>query len=339
MKNLIQNFAVAGLLICTACGQQKQSLVVYTTHGKELVQSFSERFEAANPGISVQWLDMGSQSVLDRLRSEKENPQADIWWGGPSPIFMRAAQENLLTPYRPTWAGSIDSIYHDPDDYWYGTFLTPEVIAFNYEKLNRQTAPQDWDDLLLPRWRGRIVIRDPLASGTMRAIFVGMILRFYEQTDSPEQGFAWLRKLDAATHSYAADPTLMYLKVARGEGDVTLWNMPDIMLQRNMYNYPFDYVIPKSGTIVVTDAIGIVAGTRKLSLAKKYYEFVTTQEAFIEQAQKYYRIPARHDIPGEKLPQWMRGELKVMPMNWRLFAEKSAEWMQYWDEHIRHEGK
>lgn len=339
MKRALWIFACALLCAGLGCSKSQNTLVVYTTHGKELVQTFVDEFETKNPGVKVHWLDMGSQSVLDRLRSEKANPQADIWWGAPSPIFMRAAEENLLQPYRPTWAAAVDSINRDPADRWYATFLTPEVIAFNHEKLTRETAPQDWDDLLAPEWQGRIVIRSPLASGTMRAIFVGMILRFYEKTGSPEEGFNWLRRLDKATHSYAADPTLMYLKIARGEGDVTLWNMPDIMLQRNVYDYPFDFVIPKSGTIVVSDGIAIAAGTKNPALAQKFYEFVTSEQALVRQANKFYRIPARKDIPREKLPEWMRAEIKVMPINWKLFSEKSSEWMQYWDEHIRDQGR
>jgi len=42
-----------------------------------------------HPQIDVRWLDMGSQEVYDRIRSEAANPQADIWFGGPDTIFAR----------------------------------------------------------------------------------------------------------------------------------------------------------------------------------------------------------------------------------------------------------
>ena len=59
------------------------------------------------PTVDVQWVDMGSQEVLDRLRAEKANPQADLWFGAPSEIFGRAAGEGLLDPYTPTWADKV----------------------------------------------------------------------------------------------------------------------------------------------------------------------------------------------------------------------------------------
>lgn len=331
-------FALFVFLILSSCGVQKEKVIVYTTHGKDLLGSMITQFEAANPGIEVQWIDMGSQDALDRVRSERANPQADIWWGAPSPLFMKAAEENLLHPYEPSWSGAIDSIYHDAEHHWYGTFLTPEVIGFNSEKLTAEAAPQDWDDILDPKWKNRVVIRDPLPSGTMRAIFIAMILRFYGPDQNPEPGFDWLRKLDANTHSYAPDQTLFYLKMSRGEGDVTLWNMPDMLLQKNVNNLPFGYVVPKSGTIVVTDCIAIVAGAKNLERGKLFYEFVTSEEAFIEQANRFYRIPSRNDLPKERLPDWMRDELKVMPIDWKIFAEKSDEWIEYWDENIRNQG-
>ena len=74
---------------------------------------------------------MGSQAVLDRLRSERSNPQADIWWGAPSDLFEQAGEEELLLPYRPTWAEAVPPEARGSGDFWYGTYKTPEVIAYN----------------------------------------------------------------------------------------------------------------------------------------------------------------------------------------------------------------
>ncbi len=332
--------SLSSLFFAYGCGgDAQQSLIVYTTHGEDLFQKFIEKFEAENPNVIVEVVDMGSQEVLDRIRSEKANPQASLWWGAPAPLFMQAVDEGLLQAYRPSWADQVDAVYHDPNDFWYGNFLTPEVIGYNTDKLTLETAPQDWDDLIKPEWKDRIVIRNPMASGTMRAIYISQILRFYGDEKNTEQGFEWLRKLDANTASYAAMPTLMYEKLARGGGEVTLWNMPDMMLQKNDNGYPFGYIIPKSGTVVVTDCMGIVANAKAPELAKKFYEFVTSEESMIRQAVENYRIPSRKDIPKEKLPEWMREPINVTPVDWKIFAEKSEEWMRHWDENIRSQEK
>ncbi|MCG3118949.1 MAG: hypothetical protein ALAOOOJD_01238 [bacterium] len=337
-------FILSLFLLAAACGQQSQQIIVYSPHGKELLEDFASRFEQANPGVNVEWLDMGSQNVLDRLRSEKANPQADLWWGAPSPMFMQAAAEGLLEPYRPSWAGQIEADYFDPQDRWYGTYLTPEVIMYNTEKLSKATVPQDWDELLDPKWRGRISIREPLPSGTMRAIFFAMIYRLYPGQHSAAAGFQWLRRLDANTKSYSGDQTLFYLAIARGEADLAPWNLPDVLLRREKDNYPFDYIVPQSGTPMVTEGLAVVKrqdqNPARAALAKNFYEFVTTPESFIHASKSYYRIPTRKDLDFSQIrPEFNPAQYKALPMDWQLFADSCATWMQYWDQNIRNKGR
>jgi len=152
-------------------------LLVYSPHGKEMLTEFEKLYEREHQGVDVQWLDMGSQDVYDRVRTERNNPQADIWWGAPWLMFMRAEKENLLEEYHPTWRDSIDQAYTSAAGFWYGTFLTPEVIMYNSRAVSTADLPRDWDDLLDEKWKGKIIIRYPLASGTMRIIYSALIQR------------------------------------------------------------------------------------------------------------------------------------------------------------------
>ena len=217
--------------------------------------------------------------------------------------------------------------------------MTPEVIAFNSHLLTKDEAPKDWDDLLDPKWKGKIILRYPLASGTLRTVFSAMIALSVARTGSEEGGFNWLRRLDANTKSYTADPTQMYLKLAREEAAVSIWDMPDIVLQAGVNGYPFGYNFPKGGTVMVTDGIAIVRGCRHPELARKFYEFVTTEESLILQANKFYRIPARSDIPKDKLPAWIASaSMTSMKVDWELMAQRESTWMKKWDEEIKGRG-
>ena len=342
MARLLQVIAIAGSLMLSACspaGHDRTSLVVYSPHGKELLTDHEARFEQRFPRVDVKWLDMGSQDVLDRLRSEKSNPQADIWWGAPSDLFQQAREEALLLPYRPTWAEAVPPEARGSGDFWYGTYETPEVIAYNSALLKAEEAPQDWDDLLDPKWKGKIILRDPLASGTMRTIFCAMILRGLQETGSPEAGYRWLRGLDANTKDYVPNLTMLSQKLARREGWVTLWNMPDIELQRARYSYPLAYVLPVSGVPVVMDGIALVAKPNPRPAAREFYEFVTSKPSLIRAAREFYRIPCRNDLPGDELPSWIdQTPIPAMPLDRDLLRQHSREWMRYWDEHIRHKG-
>jgi iron(III) transport system substrate-binding protein len=322
-----------------ACrGDGRTVLTVYSPHGKDLLEHFEREFEKTHDSIDVQWVDMGSQEVLDRLRAESANPQADVWFGAPAEIFARATREKLLEPYTPTWANMVLPEARDPDNFWFGTYLTPEVIAYNSEAVSAAEAPKDWDDVLDPKWKGKVIIRDPVASGSMRAIFAAQIIRSIHETGSPDSGFAWLRRLDRNTKEYVLNPTILYQKLARREGTVTLYNMPDIVTLTQRTKVPIQYVIPRSGTPLLVDGIGIVRGTKHRKAAEAFYEFVSTPEALQVAAERFVRIPARTDISDERLPAWIRqarSQIKPMPLDQRLLAEKLDEWMTYWDSHIR----
>lgn len=324
-------------LLVGACGPaspRTDRLVVYSPHGKEMLGEYEKAFEAANPTIDVQWMDMGGQDAYDRIRTERSNPQADLWWGGDSPTFSRAASEGLLEPFRPSWADAVNPADRDSLDRWYATYRTPEVILFNTRTVAEAERPTDWDDLIDPRWKDRIIIRYPLASSTMRTIWAALILR----QPTIEDGYAWLARLDMNTRTYAADPTQLYLKVAREEGDVSLWNMPDTEIQTEINGYPFGFAVPASGTPLLNDGIAIVAGSDNLEHARAFYEFVTTDSALVRQAGTYFRIPARSDIDPGRLPEWMREPILGMPLDWALIQAEGANWMQHWDERIKGRG-
>ena len=328
---LLLLLAVATLPACTR--DDREPLLVYSPHGKEMLEAFEEAFEKAYPEVDVQWLDMGSQTAYDRVRSERANPQAGVWWGAPQTLFMQAAEEGLLQPFTPTWAAVVPASARDSAGRWYGTFLTPEGILFNTEAVADADVPADWDDLLDPRWRGRLLIRSPLESGTMRTIWGAMILR----QPTVEDGYRWLARLDQNTKGYAADPTQLYLRIARGEADLTLWNLPDTYLQAQ--SYPFGFEAPASGTPVLVDGIAIPAGAPNPDLALQFVEFVTTRDALVRQAYDFHRIPARTDIPAEQLPAWMgKGTYTPMELDWDRLATELSTWMQTWDEQIKGRG-
>ena len=174
----------------------------------------------------------------------------------------------------------------------------------------------------------------------MRAVFASIIARSYTHTGKPDEGYDWLLRLDANTKTYTADPTQLYLRLAREEGAVTIWDMPDIVIQANRNGYPFDYIIPRSGTILLTEGIAIVKGAKNKEVAKDFYEFVTSKESLILQANEFFRIPARKDLDTTALPSWMtREKLTLLDVDWRFLLEHEQEWMRYWDERIKGRGK
>lgn len=315
-------------------------MVLYSPHGRDLLELVEAAYEAENPEIDIRWLDMGSQEVYDRVRSERANPQADVWFGGPDTILSRGAAEDLLASYRPSWADHVPAESRHDSDLYFGLYRAVPVLLYNSAAIPEAEAPRDWEDLLDPRWQGKVVIRDPLASGTMRTAFGLVLAKSVAETGSEDAGLEWLRRLDAQTSDYVQNPALLFEKIIRQEGLVTIWELTDALLLEQR-NAPVGYSFPTSGTPVIDDAVGLVAGAPHDEAARGFIDWVGSEEALGLVAREVFRLPARNDLPDGSLPEWAEralAEIRPAEIDWKLLGEKGQEWMRRWDREVRSKG-
>jgi ABC-type Fe3+ transport system substrate-binding protein len=113
--------------------------------------------------------------------------QADVFDGsGTVPPLVRAG---LVAAYLPPTAASYPPELKDPDGHWICTnlyFLTPGI---NTSLVPREAAPRTLQDLLDPRWRGRIAWSTSSTAGG--GTFIGTVLRRLGE----DGGLAYLRAL------------------------------------------------------------------------------------------------------------------------------------------------
>ena len=321
-----------------ADGGDVQKLVIYTARDKKVADFVTERFTAKYPEYKgkIEVLNLGAQEILERVRAEKANPQGDVWWGGTQQALSSGATEDLLTAWQPSFAGRMDAAYKDAQGRWFGEILLPEVIMYNNKALTPEQAPKDWDDLVTPAWKDKIVIRDVAASGTMRSIYAAMIQRLSPDGSNPQPGYEWLRKLDANTTNYAANPSDLYLKLSRQQGLVSLWNLQDVLLQAHQANMPFGYVMPASGAPVLVDGVAVIKGGKNPEGAQKFVEFLFDDALRAELARDYFQIPA---VQISEQPEWLANlGLKPMNVDWDVIAKYETEWINHWNAEIKNKG-
>jgi iron(III) transport system substrate-binding protein len=340
MKSLLRLAITLLLLPLAACGDGRSPLVLYSPHGRDLLSLLESSYEELHPEVDVRWLDMGSQEIYDRVRSEAANPQADVWFGGPDTIFARGVAEELLAAYRPEWADQVPVESRHSGELYFGLYRAVPILFFNSDAVPASEAPADWDDLLDERWRGKIIIREPLASGTMRTAFGMVLAHSVAETGELDRGLEWLRRLDGQTKEYVQNPALLFEKLTRREGELTIWELTDAKLLQAR-GVPLDYRFPASGTPVINDSIGLVAGAPNSEEARRFIDWVGGREATLLAAREVYRLPARQDLAAEDLPEWARqakSEIVPAEVDWGLIAEQGAEWMAIWDREVRGKG-
>ena len=322
----------------SAGAEDPGTLTIYTARDKALATEVIADFEKANPNYAgkIQLLTLGAQEALERVKAEKSNPQGDVWWGGTQQQMQQAAAEQVLAPAPKDVIDAVPAEQRDVDGLWVGEMKLAEVIFYNKDMLTADQAPKDWDDLISPAMKDKIAIRDVMASGTMRSIYAAMIDRQFDAAGGPDAGYEWLKKLDANTKVYAANPTDLYLRITRQEAAVTAWNLQDVMLQIKNQNAPFTPVVPESGAPMLIDGVAKIKDGPSPAGADKFLSFLMSKEEQAKLSETYFQIPT---ISLPKEPSWLADlDLKEMKVNWERVNASEPEWSNYWAANIKGRG-
>lgn len=310
------------------------TVTIYTSRPKAITADVVSGFESANTTCKVQLLTLGAQEVADRIRAEKANPQADVWWGGTSQQFEQGVSNDVLEAFPQQVIDRIPEKDRGSKNLWLAEQQLAQVIAYNHDMLGADQAPKDWDDLVKPEYKKKILIRDVAASGTMRAIFSAMIDRTYESTKSPDEGYKFLKALDANTKDYTANPTDLYLRIQRQEAPLTIWNLQDIMTQSKA-GVPFTPVVPTSGSPILLDGVGKVKGAKNQACADAFGDYLLSEDTQSKLAKDHFQIPT---VKISEQPSWLAGlNLHEMQVNWTTIGQKGNEWIDYWVQHIKNQ--
>src|SRR4051794_36140592 len=108
--------------------------------------------------------------LVETLRAEKSNPQADVFWNNEPFHTINLADENVLAPYdSPNSRDALDA-YKDPAHRWAANGLRLRMIASA-----AGTSLTAIEDLADPKLKGKICLANPAfgtTSGHVAALFV-----------------------------------------------------------------------------------------------------------------------------------------------------------------------
>src|SRR3954468_7316517 len=87
------------LLALSEAAAAQGTLIMYCGVDENWCRAMTTEYQKQT-GVNVQMTRMSAGEIYARLRAEKENPQADIWWGGTGDPHLQAAEEGLVAEYK-----------------------------------------------------------------------------------------------------------------------------------------------------------------------------------------------------------------------------------------------
>lgn len=335
---LAATLAAAG----TACiTDSRRTLRIFTPHDERLRTELEVAFEREHPQVDIEWVVLGAQEILERLRAEREEPSVDLWFGGPADRFAVAAREGLLAPHEASWRDLAPPGARDSADAWIAIYRTPLVIGYRRDAFPANDAPRDWDDLAAPAWKDRLVLRDPRASGSMQMLLAARSAQAVSRDGSSAAALQWITDVDRNVRAYVGSPATLYQQLARKEGVVTVWNLPELEALPKTARIPIAWSAPPSGVPVVLDAIALVGGRPSSDDARAFVEFVSSRAMSELAAKRHGRWPVRPDVDPAVLPAWTRDSVptwRTLPLDLPVIADSIDGWMRPWTARVAARG-
>lgn len=249
-------------------------------------------------GVNVDMTRMSAGEIYARLRAEKDNPQADIWWGGTGDPHLQAAEEGLTEEYKsPELANLRDWAQKQSERAKYrtvGIYLGALGYGYNEDDLKQRDlkAPECWADLIKPEFEGEVEMADPNSSGTAWTALATMV-----QLMGEDKAFDYFKQLNKNIAEYTKAGAAPALAVGKGETLIGIAFQHDV-INAAKQNPAVKVVSPCEGTGYEIGSMSIVKGAKHLEEAQKYYDWALTPEAQKLAAENgSYQIPSNKDTP------------------------------------------
>ena len=247
------------------------AVTVYSADG--LGDWYKKRFAdfTKTTGIAVNYVEAGSGEVVSRVDKEKANPQADVLVTLP-PFIQQAATKNLLQPGG-IGTGNAAAV---PDKDAQGRYVP---IMNNYPVLiaNPSVAnpmPATWNDLLDPRFAGKLQYSTPGQAGDGTAVLLQL-----QHVFGKPGALDYLHKLQANNVGPSSSTGKLQPKVSNGElavanGDVQM-NLQSIVADKSRFQlfFPADASGARS-TFALPYYAGLAVGAPHADAGRKLIDFL-----------------------------------------------------------------
>jgi iron(III) transport system substrate-binding protein len=291
---------------------------------------------ADQSGVKINRIDAEPDPLLERLRAEGDKSPCDVLITTDAGRIERARQLGVLQPVASeVLTKAVPAHLRDPDNNWFGFSVRARVIIYSRERVPAANAPQNYEDLADPKWKGKLLIRP--SGHIYNQSLVGSLLAAH----GPEKVEAWAKGVatNLARPPRGGD-TDQIKAVAAGEGDLALANtyyFVNLMRSKKPQDREVAakcaVVFPNQsnrGTHVNISGGAVARHAPNKAAAVRFLEYLVSP-----QAQRYF-AEGNSEFPvvaGVELSPELKslGTFKQDQLNARVYAQNNAEALKVMD--------
>lgn len=342
-STLLAAFVLAMMAVVGSCRRRPaEHVVLYVSADEHIARQVIDRF-TKQTGIEVKIVGdteaKKTTGLVERLRSEKANPQADVFWSSEIVQTTALADEGVLDEHLSDATKDWPREWRDGQRRWFAFAARPRVIVFSPQRVPEDQRPATWMDLSQSRWRDRIVIADPRFGTT--GTHLGAMLWQWDREVMPGYFSAWAQGVAANNVRLLPSGNAGVVDaVAKGEADLGMTDADDVWAAKARgleveFIYPM-HGLPEGegaatrgealGTLLIPNTVARVKGGPNADQARLLIDFLLSEEV-----ERLLAESDSHNVPMREALQASYPEYEVpepLQVDWTKVAslrEKAIE--------------
>ncbi len=315
-------------LLLSGCSKKKENtLKVYSIIHESETEVICDLF-TKKTGIQVQYLRASTGELVNRLIAEKDNPQADVLFGGATSYHLLARDAGALESYVSPEAAGYPEYALSSDGTYTGFCVLTLGIGYNTkrfaEKFPGVEVPLTWDDMLNEKFKGEIVLTNPQASSTAYLFVQNQLQRL-----GMEKGWNYLSTLAPLVGQFPDSGSAPAKLLGTGEYSLGVSYL-HMMAKYKDQGFDVGYVAPPR-SVGDVDCIAITKNSPHMDEAKKFVDFILSAEAQEVLSGLNYTIPAN---PKAKLKEGSitLDKIDLIDYDSKAAADQKKEVLSRWAE-------
>jgi iron(III) transport system substrate-binding protein len=271
------------VVVIAGCGRHpegagaapKPRVVVYSSLDREFSEPVLKAY-AAQAGVEVlPKFDVESTKTVgltNLIIAEASTPRCDLFWNNEILNTIRLQEKGLLVPFHTAHAGEVPANFQAKDATWYGFAARARILIVNTKLVAQADRPKGINDLLDPRWKGKIGIAKPLFGTT--ATHAACLFAVW----GDDKAKAFFRSLKSNGVQVFSGNKQVATAVGSGQAAFGLTDTDDAMSEIDAGSpvtivYP-DREIDDLGTLFIPNTLAVMKGSAHREVAEDLADYL-----------------------------------------------------------------
>jgi putative spermidine/putrescine transport system substrate-binding protein len=273
--------------------------------------------------------DMGSGEIIAALEAEKTAGVADITDLGIN-FASQVVEEGLSQPYENSHWDEIPDFAKDPNGLWSAAYWGAIGFCVNTDLVPE--VPQTWADLLDPKYKDMVSMKDPRESGTANYVVLAAAFGNGGDETNVQPGLDYFDQMYQLGQMRAVSPSTSNIQA--GEVPIALFWDFDCLSRIEELDIPLELVIPSDGTVAGLYIQFATVAAPHPSAAKLMLELEYSDEGQLVYAQGFTHPIRNIELPSNLLakfpPQEVYDQSVSFPKDFSKLTEAATNIAEGW---------